>query len=36
MGGRKLAAGDAVAVEDEPVIEVTGEEPGEVLLFDLQ
>jgi redox-sensitive bicupin YhaK (pirin superfamily) len=35
VGGRRLVAGDAVAVEDEPVVEVTGEEAGEVLLFDL-
>jgi len=34
-GGQTLAAGDAVAVEDESVIEVTGEQAGEVLLFDL-
>ena len=35
VNGRRLNAGDAIAVEDEPAIEVTGEEPGEVLLFDL-
>jgi redox-sensitive bicupin YhaK (pirin superfamily) len=35
VNGRKLAAGDAVAVEGEPTIEVTGEQPAEVLLFDL-
>jgi redox-sensitive bicupin YhaK (pirin superfamily) len=36
VGGQRLVAGDAVAVEDEPVIEVTGEQAGEVLLFDLK
>jgi redox-sensitive bicupin YhaK (pirin superfamily) len=36
VGGRALVAGDAVAVEDEPVVEVTGEQAGEVLLFDLK
>ncbi|HJZ59735.1 MAG TPA: pirin family protein [Gemmataceae bacterium] len=35
VNGQKLVGGDAIAVEDEPVIEVTGEQPGEVLLFDL-
>ena len=35
VGGQTLAAGDAVAVEDEHVIEVTCEEAGEVLLFDM-
>jgi quercetin 2,3-dioxygenase len=34
--GRELAAGDAIAVEGETLIEVTGRESGEVLLFDLQ
>lgn len=33
--GRELSAGDAAAVEGEPVIEVVGREEGEVLLFDL-
>lgn len=33
--GHRLAAGDGAAVENEAVIEVTGEENGEVLLFDL-
>jgi redox-sensitive bicupin YhaK (pirin superfamily) len=36
VNGTKLAAGDAVAVEDEPRIEVVGEADGEVLLFDLK
>jgi redox-sensitive bicupin YhaK (pirin superfamily) len=36
VGGQKLAAGDAVAVEGEPVVEVTGEQAGEVLLFELR
>lgn len=35
MNGLKLAAGDGVAVEDESMIEVVGEQPGELLLFDL-
>lgn len=35
VNGHKLLAGDAVAVEDESAIEVIGEKPGEVLLFDL-
>ncbi|MDB5308864.1 MAG: pirin family protein [Gemmataceae bacterium] len=35
VNGRNLTAGDGVAVENEPVIEVTGEQNGEVLLFDL-
>ena len=35
VNGRKLVAGDAVAVENEPIIEVTGDASGEVLLFDL-
>jgi redox-sensitive bicupin YhaK (pirin superfamily) len=35
VNGKQLAAGDAVAVEGEPAVEVTGELPGEVLLFDL-
>jgi hypothetical protein len=33
--GQVLKAGDAVAVEDEPAVEITGVEPGETLLFDL-
>jgi redox-sensitive bicupin YhaK (pirin superfamily) len=36
VNGRLLAAGDAIAADDEPVLEVTGVEPGEVLLFDLK
>jgi redox-sensitive bicupin YhaK (pirin superfamily) len=35
VNGRELAAGDAVAAEGEPLIEVTGRESGEVLLFDV-
>jgi redox-sensitive bicupin YhaK (pirin superfamily) len=35
VNGKRLTAGDAVAVEDEPAVEVTGEAAGEVLLFDL-
>jgi redox-sensitive bicupin YhaK (pirin superfamily) len=35
VNGEKLAAGDAVAVEAETRITITGDEPGEVLLFDL-
>jgi quercetin 2,3-dioxygenase len=35
VNGTKLTAGDAVAVEGEKSIEVTGDKPGEVLLFDL-
>jgi redox-sensitive bicupin YhaK (pirin superfamily) len=35
VNGVSLTAGDAVAIEDEAKIDVTGNEPGEVLLFDL-
>jgi redox-sensitive bicupin YhaK (pirin superfamily) len=35
VNGHRLVAGDGVAVENESVIEVTGKESGEVLLFDL-
>jgi redox-sensitive bicupin YhaK (pirin superfamily) len=35
VNGTKLAAGDGVAVEGELVIEVIGDQTGEVLLFDL-
>ena len=35
VNGQVLKAGDAVAVEGEPAIDVTGTEPGEVLLFDV-
>ena len=35
VNGEKLVAGDAVAVEGELKVTVTGDEPGEVLLFDL-
>ncbi len=35
VNGEKLSAGDGVAIEDETRIAVTGDEPGEVLLFDL-
>jgi redox-sensitive bicupin YhaK (pirin superfamily) len=34
-GGVSLAAGDALAVSDEPGLEVVGAGPAEVLLFDL-
>ena len=35
VNSRELVAGDAVTVEDEPVIELTGTTSGEALLFDL-
>ncbi|MBY0513316.1 MAG: pirin family protein [Gemmataceae bacterium] len=35
VNGHDLAAGDAIAAEGEAAVEVTGREPGEVLLFDL-
>jgi len=35
VNDEKLAAGDAVAVEDEARVTITGDEVGEVLLFDL-
>jgi redox-sensitive bicupin YhaK (pirin superfamily) len=35
VNGTKLAAGDGVAVEGESIVEVTGDEGGEMLLFDL-
>lgn len=35
VNGEKLAAGDAVAVEDEAVVTLTGDTAGEALLFDL-
>lgn len=35
VGGQTLAAGDAVTIEGESIVEVTGEKAGEVLLFDL-
>jgi redox-sensitive bicupin YhaK (pirin superfamily) len=35
VNGEKLIAGDAVAIEKEPLVRVTGDEAGEVLLFDL-
>jgi redox-sensitive bicupin YhaK (pirin superfamily) len=35
VNGRELAAGDAVLIEDESPVEVTGKVGGEVLLFDL-
>ena len=35
VNGTRLDAGDAVAVEGEPAIELVGEADGEVLLFDL-
>lgn len=36
VNGTRLTAGDAVAIEDETTVRVTGDEPGEVLLFDLK
>lgn len=36
VNGTKLVAGDAVAIEGEPRIELTGDAAGEVLLFDLK
>jgi redox-sensitive bicupin YhaK (pirin superfamily) len=35
VNGRQLTAGDGVAIENEAMVTVTGDEPGEVLLFDL-
>lgn len=35
VNGRTLTAGDAIAAESEPHLEVSGENAGEVLLFDL-
>ena len=35
INGHALTAGDAAAVEGEPLVEVTGTEPATVLLFDL-
>ncbi|HEX4612322.1 MAG TPA: quercetin 2,3-dioxygenase, partial [Urbifossiella sp.] len=35
VNGQTLAAGDAVKVEGEPEVVVTGTEPATVLLFDL-
>jgi redox-sensitive bicupin YhaK (pirin superfamily) len=35
VNGRRLAAGDALMVEQEPAIELAGGEQAEVLLFDL-
>lgn len=35
VNGRKLAAGDGAAIEGEEAVTVAGDEPGEVLLFDL-
>ncbi len=35
VNGEKLVAGDGLAIEDEPVVTVTGDKLGEVLLFDL-
>ncbi|OWK39724.1 pirin family protein [Fimbriiglobus ruber] len=35
VNGQRLDAGDAMAVEGEPVLDVTGNAEGEVLLFDL-
>ena len=35
VNGIALKAGDAVAIENEDALEIVGDEPGEVLLFDL-
>jgi redox-sensitive bicupin YhaK (pirin superfamily) len=35
VNGHKLVAGDAIAADDETLLEVTGIKPGEVLLFDV-
>jgi len=35
LNGRTLEAGDGAAVSDEPLLEITGTETAEVLLFDL-
>ena len=35
VNGHALKAGDALAIENEPKIELTGIDAGEVLLFDL-
>jgi redox-sensitive bicupin YhaK (pirin superfamily) len=35
VNGERLDAGDAVAIEGEPRVEVKGIEAGEILLFDL-
>jgi hypothetical protein len=36
VNGHSLQAGDAVAVEGETSLEITGVEAGEVILFDLK
>jgi redox-sensitive bicupin YhaK (pirin superfamily) len=36
LNGQRLAAGDGAAVRGEPVRELGGTEPAEVLLFDLK
>ena len=36
LNGTKLTAGDAVAIENEPGLRITGDEPADVLLFDLK
>lgn len=35
LGGQELKAGDGVAISDEKSLNLTGKEPGQVLLFDL-
>jgi quercetin 2,3-dioxygenase len=35
VNGEKVIAGDGIAIENETAVMVTGNEPGEVLLFDL-
>jgi len=36
VNGQRLSTGDAIALDDEPTIEVRGLEEGETLLFDLK
>jgi quercetin 2,3-dioxygenase len=35
VNGHELKAGDGASISDEPLLEITGTEPAEVLLFDL-
>jgi hypothetical protein len=35
LNGQKLSAGDGAAVSDERLLTLRGNEPAEVLLFDL-
>ena len=36
LNGSLLTAGDGVAIENEPAVELTSDSEGEVLLFDLE